>query len=91
MMLTFLLLLATLAAPERVVLQDDARVIWRENPCEGFKADDCSVRQPMTANVRVYFEGRTEPVLVWVRCKAKACEADRYEITEWVERARRAK
>jgi hypothetical protein len=90
MMLTLLLLLAALP-PEHVVRQDDARVTWRENMCAGFKADDCSVRQPMTATVRVYFDGRDVPVLLWVRCKAKACAADRYEIGEWIERARRAK
>jgi hypothetical protein len=60
MMLAFLLLLAALP-PEHVVRQDDARITWRENMCAGFKANDCSVREPMTATVRVYFDGRDVP------------------------------
>jgi hypothetical protein len=75
--------------PQHTVRLSDAVVTWRENVCAGFKANDCSVREPMTANVHVQFNGATKPVLIFARCKAKACNAERDEVAYWVEQARK--
>jgi hypothetical protein len=76
------------ASPQSAQVSSDARVVWRENSCEGFGPGDCSVRAPQTANVVVYLSGREEPVRFLVRCQAKGCRAGAAEVEGWVKRAR---
>lgn len=83
------LLLASLAIalnPEQTASHEGITVKWRENHCEGFGPGDCSVREPKTAHVVVYFP--SGEARVRVRCRTNGCKADEKEIAEWVERAR---
>lgn len=74
---------------ERTATHEGSQIKWlTETRCEGFKAGDCSVRQPGTGYVTVTLPNKRIKMLT-VHCRKLDCDATPEELGTWVRMAER--